>query len=256
MTPAGVNLQGRTALVTGASSGLGARFASVLGDAGANIVLAARRLGRLRALEQELMPRGIPVLSVEVDVKDEYSVQKAFDAAQQRFGLVDIIVANAGTTVGGGGEGLDPAALDEVLAVNVRGVFLTIREGARRLFAAPAERNAGRVIVVGSITASDVAPGLAAYSASKAAVCQMSRVLAREWVDRAVNVNVLAPGYIETELNSAWFASEAGKRQIHRWPRKRLMDISSLDGLLLYLASDLSSHVTGSVFTVDDGQTL
>lgn len=250
------HLNGRTVLVTGASSGLGARFAKVLGEAGANVVLAARRLDRLHVIEGELVAAGVQAISVELDVTDERSVRHAYDVAQQRFGLLDTIVANAGTNEEGAGIDLDVDALDRVLAVNVRGVFLTVREGAKRLLAAPGDRKPGRIIIVSSITATDVAPGLAAYSASKAAVQQMGRVLAREWVNRGINVNMVAPGYIETELNAGWFASEGGKRQIQRWPRKRLMDISSLDGVLVYLASDASSHVTGSVFTVDDGQTL
>ena len=248
-------LAGRTALVTGASSGLGARFATVLGQAGANVVLAARRRDRLKELTDQLIAKGVSALAVEMDVTDESSIRQAYDVAQQKFGVIDTIVANAGMNVEGAALDLDPDAFDALYAVNVRGVFLTVREGARRLIAA-ADHKPGRVVIISSIGATTVLPGLAAYCATKAAVQQLGRVLAREWVNRRVNVNMLAPGYIETELNADWFASEGGKRQVQRFPRKRLMDICSLDGLLLYLASDASEHVTGSVFPVDDGQTL
>jgi NAD(P)-dependent dehydrogenase (short-subunit alcohol dehydrogenase family) len=256
MNPAHLSLSGRTVLVTGASSGLGARFATVLASGGANVVLAARRIGKLRQLCSDIERAGGRALAVEMDVRDEACTRRAYDAAEKTFGLVDTIVANAGMNVGGSVLDVESTELDTLFAVNVRGVFLTIREGARRLFAAPSDRKDGRVIIISSIAATAIEPGLALYSASKAAVLQMGRVMAREWVNRGINVNVLCPGYIETELNSDWFKSEGGKRQIQRWPRKRLMDIGSLDSMLLYLASDASSHVTGSVFAVDDGQTL
>ncbi|MET0986040.1 MAG: SDR family NAD(P)-dependent oxidoreductase [Steroidobacteraceae bacterium] len=256
MHPAQIDLKGRTALVTGASSGLGARFASVLAASGANVVLAARRVDKLQQLREEIERAGGRAFAVEMDVGDERSTRQAYDAAEKAFGTVDTIIANAGMNVEGPIIDLPVAELDALLAVNVRGVILTVREGARRLFAAPAERKHGRIVIMSSLTASTVSPGLALYSASKAAVAQLGRVLAREWVNRGVNVNVLCPGYIETDLNSDWFHTEGGQRQIQRWPRKRMMDISSLDSILLYLAADASSHVTGSVFTVDDGQSL
>ncbi|MET0984027.1 MAG: SDR family NAD(P)-dependent oxidoreductase [Steroidobacteraceae bacterium] len=251
-----IDVKGRTVLVTGASSGLGARFATVLAAGGANVVLAARRVDKLLQLRDDIERSGARALAVEMDVSDERSTQRAYDTAEQTFGAVDTIIANAGMNVEGPVIDVDVTELDALFAVNVRGVFLTVREGARRLFSAPTERKQGRVVIVSSVTASAIAPGLALYSASKAGVLQLGRVLAREWVNRGVNVNVLCPGYIETDINSEWFQTDAGKRQIQRWPRKRLMDIASLDSILLYLSSDASSHVTGSVFTVDDGQTL
>lgn len=256
MNPAQLDLTGRTVLVTGASSGLGARFATVLAGSGANVVLAARRIDKLQQLRVELERGGARALAVEMDVSDESSTRRAYDAAEESFGVVDTVVANAGMNVEGPVLDIEAAQLDALFAVNVRGAFLTVREGARRLFAAPVGRKDGRVIIISSITASAISPGLALYSASKAAVLQLGRVLAREWANRGINVNVLCPGYIETDINSDWFQTDGGKRQIQRWPRKRLMDNSSLDSILLYLASDASSHVTGSVFNVDDGQTL
>ena len=249
-------LQGRTALITGASSGLGARFARILAAAGANVVLAARRADRLTQLCAQIGAEGGRVAAVPLDVADEGSVVHAYETAERTFGVVDTIIANAGINMEGPVLELEADAFDNVIAVNVRGCFLTVREGARRLLARDSTARAARVVIISSVTANTVSPGLAVYSASKAAVLQLGRVLAREWVTRKINVNVLCPGYIETELTSDWFQSEGGRRQIQRWPRKRLMDASSLDGLLLYLCSDASEFVTGSVFTLDDGQTL
>lgn len=249
-------LRGRTALITGASSGLGARFARILASAGANVVLAARRVDRLELLCAQIEAEGGRAAAVSLDVADERSVVEAYDAAERAFGVVDTIIANAGVNMEGPVLQLEAGAFDNVIAVNVRGCFLTVREGARRLVACGSRPRGARVVIISSVTANTVSPGLAVYSASKAAVQQLGRVLAREWVNKKINVNVLCPGYIETELTADWFKSEGGQRQIQRWPRRRLMEASSLDGLLLYLSSDASEFVTGSVFTVDDGQTL
>ena len=139
----------------------------------------------------------------------------------------------------------------------MKGAFLTAREGARRMMAAGSkETGRGRVVLIASIGAFNVLPGLAAYCASKAAVLQMGKVLAREWATRGVNVNIVCPGYIQTELNADWFASEGGQRQVAGFPRRRLMDESDLDAVVTYLASDAARAVTGSAFTVDDGQGL
>jgi NAD(P)-dependent dehydrogenase (short-subunit alcohol dehydrogenase family) len=252
-----IEMKGRTALVTGASSGLGTRFAQILAASGANVVLAARRVDRLEQLRADIESRGGHAIAVAMDVTDEQSTIRAFDTAENAFGGVDSVIANAGMNIEGPTLEVDPAAVDAVFGVNVRGVFLTAREGARRLLAAgSAERKHGRIVIVSSITATAVTSGLAIYSASKAAVLQLGRVLAREWANKGINVNVICPGYIETDLNADWFQSERGRKHIQQWPRKRLMDASSLDMSLLYLASDAAEYVTGSVVTVDDGQGL
>ena len=247
------DLAGRVALVTGASSGLGARFARVLAARGVRLVLAARREALLAELRDSIIGEGGEAIGVAMDVTDEASVVAAYDAAEAAFGTVDTVIANAGMNMEGPALDLDVAAFDQVLAVNVRGVFLTVREGARRMIAAKAD---GRVLIVSSITAQSVSPGLAAYSASKAAVLQLGRVLARDWANKDVNLNILCPGYIETDLNADWFGTEAGHRQIAKWPRRRLMDGDALDGAVAYLCGPASRFVTGSVVTVDDGQSL
>lgn len=256
MRPDG-RLAGRTALVTGASSGLGAHFARVLAAAGANVVLGARRAERLAEVGAEIEEAGGKALAVAMDVTDEASVIAAYDAAADRFGAVDSVVANAGLNIAGPALDVDVSAVDEIMAVNVRGVFLTIREGARRMIAAGSARTGrGRAVIISSVTASAIGPGLGLYGASKAASLQLGRTLARDWSKKGVNVNILCPGYTATELNSDWFESEGGQRQIARWPRARLMEAAALDDILVHLLSDASRYVTGSVMTIDDGQTL
>ncbi|HEX4195888.1 MAG TPA: SDR family NAD(P)-dependent oxidoreductase [Caulobacteraceae bacterium] len=251
------DLGGRTVLVTGASSGLGARFARVLAGSGARVAIAARRADRLDALAAEIGASGGQVVAVAMDVADEASTIAAFDAVEQAFGPVDSVIANAGMNLEGAVLDLDVADFDAIMAVNVRGVFLTVREAARRMIAAGApERRHGRIVTMSSITAASVSPGVAVYSASKAAIQQLSRVLARDWANKGVNINSLCPGYIETELNTDWFQTDLGKRQISRWPRRALMPEDSLDAMMLYLASDASAHVTGSSFVIDDGQSM
>ncbi|MGH6780575.1 MAG: SDR family NAD(P)-dependent oxidoreductase [Sphingomonadaceae bacterium] len=251
------DLGGRTVLVTGASSGLGARFAQILAASGANVVLAARRGDRLAELRDTIVRGGGRAIAVSMDVSDEASTIAAYDAAEAAFGRVTSVIANAGVNAEGPATELAIDEFDQLMAVNLRGVFLTAREGAKRMMASGSrEQEDGRIVIISSITAQAVSPGLAAYSASKAAVLQMGRVLARDWARQGIGVNMICPGYIPTEINSDWFETEAGARYIAKWPRKRLMRDSDLDAMLLYLASDASRSVTGSVFTVDDGQSL
>ena len=251
------DLGGRVVLVTGASSGLGTAFARALAASGAKVVLAARRVDRLEALRDEIVMAGGQAIAVALDVADEASTIAAYDAAEAAFGPVDSVIANAGVNSEGSVLDLDVAAFDDLMGINLRGVFLTVREGARRMIAAgSAERQHGRIVIISSITATHVSPGLAAYSASKAAVLQMGKVLARDWSRQGIGVNMLLPGYVSTELNDDFFASDAGARFVGKFPRKRLMEAEDLLPTLLYLASDASRAVTGAAFTIDDGQTL
>jgi NAD(P)-dependent dehydrogenase (short-subunit alcohol dehydrogenase family) len=251
------DLTGRVALVTGASSGLGARFADVLASAGAKVALAARRVDRLEALTARIISGGGRAASVAMDVADEASVIAGFDAAQAALGPIDIVFANAGMNNRATALEITVDAWDEMMDVNVRGVFLTAREGARRMMAAGSrESRRGRIVLIASIGATKVLTGLTAYCASKAAVAMMGRSLAREWANRGINVNVICPGYVRTELNAEWFDEDGGKAQIASFPRRRLMGEADLDDLALYLAAEESRAVTGSVFTIDDGQTL
>jgi NAD(P)-dependent dehydrogenase (short-subunit alcohol dehydrogenase family) len=251
------DLAGRVAFVTGASSGLGRRFATILAASGAKVVIGARRAALLDTLADEIAAAGGEALAVTLDVTNEESIIAAFDAAAARFGPVDTVVANAGLNVAGSALGLAAAAFDQMIAVNLRGVFLTVREGARRMVAAGAlERGHGRIVIISSITAHHPSAGVAPYSATKAAVAQMGRSLARDWAGKGINVNVLCPGYVATEMNDAIWETSAGQTLLDGFARRRVMDESALDPMILYLVSDASAQTTGSIFTIDDGQTL
>jgi len=252
-----IDLSGRTLLITGASSGLGLEFAKAAAAAGAKLALAARRTDRLEGLAAEIGRSGGRAVPITMDVEDEASVIAGYDAAQAALGPVDSVICNAGMNSEGLAVDLDIAEFERVVSVNLKGAFLTAREGARRMMAAfPREDQRGRIVLVASIGAHKVLPGATAYCASKAGVAMLGKGLAREWVNRGINVNVVCPGYIETELNADWFASEGGKKQLAGFPRRRLMQEADLDPVVLYLLSDLSRTVTGSIITLDDGQSL
>lgn len=250
-------LTGRTALVTGASSGIGERLVRVFSNAGALVVLGARRTELTEKIAAELRANGSEALAVPLDVSDEESTAAAFGAAEQAFGTVDTIVANAGTARAGRSTEIGFEKLRAVLDTNLLGVYLTAREGAKRLIEA-GSRHAenGRIVFIGSITADMTGQGDAAYAASKAAVAHLSRQFAREWVRQGINVNTIQPGYIQTELAGGWFEEEGGKAQIASWHRRRLINLDALDDIALYLSSDASRYVTGATFTIDDGQSL
>lgn len=249
-------MNGRIALVTGASGGLGARFARVLAAAGVQVVLGARRIEVVSELADHIVADGGRAIGVELDVTCESSVIAAYDRAEQAFGTVTTVVANAGVNVAAPALDLAAQEFERVLATNVTGVFLTAREGARRLTARGEAGPGGRFVLLSSITARQVVRGLAPYAASKAAVEQMGRVLAKDWARHGINVNMLAPGNVETDLTSEWFEGEAGRRQLAGFPRRRLMRPEDLDAAVLFLCSDASAAVTGAVFTIDDGQSL
>ncbi|HEX2592686.1 MAG TPA: SDR family NAD(P)-dependent oxidoreductase [Rhizomicrobium sp.] len=246
-------LKGRSILITGASSGLGRRFAQVLASGGAKLAVAARRKDRLASLVNELKAAGSEAVAVSMDVEDEASIIAGYDAAEAVIGPINGIIANAGMNSRAMAADISAEEFDKVFSVNTRGVFLTAREGARRAMKAKIET---RIALVASIGAVKVLPGLTAYCASKAAIVMMGRCLSREWANRGINVNILCPGYIRTELNSEWFDEEGGKKQIAGFPRRRLMEETDLDAIISYLMADASRAVTGSVFTIDDGQTL
>lgn len=249
-----MTMQGRVVLITGASSGFGAHFARLFVREGARVVLGARRTDRIAALAEEL---GEAALATAMDVTDETSIVAAYDAAEARFGTVDTVVANAGIVAPGRSIDLPMAQVANVVNTNFTGVYLTAREGARRMIAAGFKNHGrGRVVLIGSITAELTGQGEAAYAATKAGVAHLGRQFAREWVRAGINVNVIQPGYIRTEIDGDWFDSEGGKAQIAAFHRKRMCPIEALEAPLLLLASDASLHITGSTLTVDDGQVL
>ena len=246
------DLSGRTAIVTGASSGLGARFGRLLAGSGANVALGARRADRLQSLAGEIGGRA---RAVQMDVMREADIVAGFDAAEDAFGkTVDTVVANAGIDGAGMATSMPEEEIERTLSVNLKGAILTAREGAKRMIANKVPN--GRIVMIASITAFEPSPGLVAYSASKAGVIQAARSMAREWARTGICVNTISPGYIRTDINADWFETEPGKKQISRFPRKRLMGEEGLDAVLLMLCSDAAEFITGTDFVLDDGQTL
>ncbi|WP_203294700.1 SDR family NAD(P)-dependent oxidoreductase [Maricaulis parjimensis] len=251
------SLEGRVAAITGASSGLGRRFALKLSEAGCAVALMARRTDRLESLVADIQSAGGKAVAVPLDVMDTAAIGPALDRVEAELGPLSIMINNAG--VGGDGMALDmsPEYFDQTFAVNVRGVYFGAREAARCMLAnGSAEAGQARIINIASIAAFTQLPGLTAYCASKAAVVSMTKGLAREWARHLIAVNAICPGYIETEINADWFATEGGKKQISKFPRRRLMDEDALDAALMMLAGDAGRQMTGSAITIDDGQIL
>lgn len=247
-------MRGRIALITGASSGFGVHFARLFVREGARVVIGARRVERIEALAAEL---GDAALAVTMDVTDEASIIAAYDAAEAHFGTVDTVIANAGVVSPGRSIDQSLAEIASVVNTNFTGLYLTAREGARRMIAAGFKAHGrGRVVLIGSITAEMTGQGDSSYAASKAAVAHLGRQFAREWVRAGINVNTIQPGYIQTEIADDWFQTPGGEAQIASWHRQRLCPIAALDAPLLLLASDASASITGATLTVDDGQVL
>ncbi len=247
-----VDLSGRTALITGASSGLGARFACILAENGAKVALGARRKDRLEALAGKI--GADKATAVAMDVAREADIIAGYDAAEAALGTVDTVIANAGVDGNGMATSISEEEIEHTLAINLKGAILTAREGAKRMIAGGVKN--GRIVMVASITAFEPSPGLVAYAASKAGVVQAARSMAREWARAGICVNTISPGYIRTAINDEWFDTEPGKKQISRFPKRRLMGEEGLDGPVLFLCSDAAEFVTGTNFVLDDGQTL
>lgn len=247
------DLTGKMALVTGATSGLGRRFALVLARAGARVAITGRRTERLASLKSEIESMGGQAAAVALDVTDPASITACMAEAERVLGPIDILVNNAGMNVQALPADVTPEGFDTMFDTNVRGAFFMAQAAGRSMMARGA---AGRIINIASIGAHTVLPGLTIYCMTKAAIGMMTRSLAKEWARHQINVNAMCPGFIETELNADWFASEGGQKQIRTWPRRRLGLEEDLDGTLLLLASDHGRFITGSLFTVDDGQSL
>ncbi|WP_310741137.1 SDR family oxidoreductase [Ideonella aquatica] len=244
------SLAGRTALVTGASSGLGWHFARTLAAAGAAVVVAARRTDRLAALVDEIAAAGGSAFAVAMDVTDAASVRDALGAIAAWRAVPDLLVCNAGVAVSRPLLEQTEADYDRVLDTNLKGAWLVGQETARRLAAAG---RGGGIIHIASITGERVAGGVAPYCASKAARLQLTKAMALELAPHGIRVNALAPGYIATELNRDFLASPAGQRLMARIPQKRFGTPADLDGPLLLLAGEGGRFMTGSVLAVDGG---
>src|SRR5258708_17907503 len=247
------DLSGHPAFVTGGSSGLGRHFAKVLSGAGAAVALAGRRTDRLEIVREEIEKTGGRAAAITLDVTDATRIAPALDVAEAALGPIDILVNNAWLSVFGLSLEMSAEGFDRVIATNLRAPFLLATEVARRLVAAKRE---GRIINIASIGSFRVLPGVTPYCISKAGLAMMTQCLAREWARKGINVNAICPCFIETELNAEWFASVTGNAQIVCFPCQRLAHASYLDGMLLLLAPDAARTITGSLLTVDDGQSL
>lgn len=240
-------LDGRLALVTGASSGLGEHFAAVLASAGARVALASRRVDKLEAVVGRIEASGGQACAVALDVADAQSVRACFDQLQS-WGVPDVLVNNAGITVTRPLLEQSEADFDSVMGTNLKGNWLVATEVARRMVAAGI---GGSIINVASILGERVAGGVAPYAISKAAVIQATKAMALELARYRIRVNALLPGYVETDLNREFLASEAGQKLRSRIPSRRFGQLSDLSGPLLLLASDAGVAMSGAAVAVD-----
>jgi NAD(P)-dependent dehydrogenase (short-subunit alcohol dehydrogenase family) len=235
-----VNFEGKIAMVTGASSGLGARFAKALAGAGAQVVLASRRIDRLKELRAEIEADGGAAHVVSLDVTDLASIKSAIAHAETEVGPLDI---------------LDD--YNYLMDTNLRGAFFVAQQAAKRMIARAKgdPRKQHRIVNIASVAGLRVLPQIGVYCMSKAGVVQMTKAMAVEWGRYGINVNAICPGYISTEINEEYFETEQGKRLIEMLPRKRPGKPEDLDGLLLLLAAEETHFINGAIITADDGMT-
>lgn len=248
------DLTGKVALITGASQGLGAAFATTLARAGAKVALAARQGDKLADLQRTIEAAGGTAHAVSMDVTDTASVRAAFDSAEAALGPVDVLVNNAGIAIPKPFLEVTEADWDAVLDTNLKGCFLAGQEAAKRM----AKRRdgaagGGSIINIASVLGQTPIGHLASYCASKAGLIHLTKAMGLELARVGVRVNALAPGYIETPINSDFFHSPAGEKLVKGIPQRRLGQAADLDGALLLLASDASRYMTGTVITVDGG---
>jgi NAD(P)-dependent dehydrogenase (short-subunit alcohol dehydrogenase family) len=247
------DIRGRVALVTGASSGLGENFARRLAASGATVLACARRADRLERLVAEIAKSGGKAIAIPMDVTDRASVVAALESAGAQAGVPDIVVNNAGIAQAKASLELSEADWRAVLDTNLDGAWRVAQESAKAMAAA---KKGGTIINIASVLGLRVANALLAYSVAKAGLVQMTKALALEWARHGIRVNAIAPGYIETEMNREFFATEKGRETVKRVPQRRIGQPSDLDGALLLLASPASSYMTGSIVVVDGGHVV
>jgi 3-oxoacyl-[acyl-carrier protein] reductase len=246
------DLSGKVALVTGASQGLGRRFAETLARHGATVGLAARQTGKLEDLRLAIEAGGGRAACVALDVTDVAAIDPALARIEAALGPIDVLINNAGVAVSKGVLEQTEADWDQVVGTNLKGAFFIAQAVARRM----AGRGGGNIVNIASVLALDVVGHLAPYAASKGGLWQLTRTMALELARRNVRVNALAPGYIETEINRDFLATESGERMRKRVPQRRFGTPEDLDGALLLLASDASRYMTGSIIVIDGGLML
>ena len=253
-----IDLSGRVAFVTGASSGLGAQFARTLARAGAGVVLASRRIEKLKELRARIEGEGGDAHVVELDVTDHDSIKAAVAHAETEMGSIDILVNNSGVSTTQRIQDVTPEDYDFIFNTNVKGAFFVAQEVGKRMLArsrgaAPGSFTGGRIINIASMAGLKVLPQIGAYCMSKAAVVQMTRAMALEWGKFGINTNAICPGYSDTEINHHHWQTEQGQKLVNMLPRKRVGSPEDLDALLVMLASDQSHFINGAVIAADDG---
>ncbi|KQW67937.1 SDR family oxidoreductase [Methylibium sp. Root1272] len=253
-----IDLSGRVALVTGASSGLGAQFALTLASAGAAVVLGGRRIERLKTLRAEIEGLGGDAHVVGVDVTDPDSIRSAVAHAETECGAIDILVNNSGVSTTQRLIDVTPEDYDFMMDTNTRGAFFVAQEVGKRMIArakgaAPGTFTGGRIVNIASVGGLKVLGQIGVYCMSKAAVVHMTRAMALEWGRFGINVNALCPGYIDTEINHHHWGTEQGKKLVDMMPRKRVGQPKDLDTALLMLCANESHFINGAVLQADDG---
>jgi NAD(P)-dependent dehydrogenase (short-subunit alcohol dehydrogenase family) len=253
-----IDLSGRVAFVTGASSGLGAQFAKTLARAGAAVVLASRRMERLKDLRAQIEGEGGDAHVVQLDVTDIASVKAAVAHAETEMGSIDILVNNSGVSTTQRIQDVKEEDYDFVFNTNVKGAFFVAQEVGKRMLArangsAPGTFTGGRIVNIASMAGLRVLPQIGVYCMSKAAVVQMTKAMALEWGKYGINVNAICPGYIDTEINHAHWQTEQGQKLVQMLPRKRVGKPEDLDSTLLMLCANQSHFINGAVIAADDG---
>ena len=245
------DLKGRVALVTGASSGLGQRFAQVLAENGAAVAVVARRADRLKDVKQKIEQAGGKAVAIEADVLDRAQMTRAFDQAEAALGTVTILVNNAGVAHSTRAVELTEAEWHRVTGTNLDAVFFWAQEGARRMLAA---NRKGAIVNIASVLGFGVSKGTIAYATAKAGVIQLTKALGLELAFKGVRVNAIAPGWFVTEINHDYLTSQQGKKLTRDIPVGRFGVDGDLDGALLLLASDAGSYIAGATIVCDGGQ--
>lgn len=253
-----IDLSGRVALVTGASSGLGAQFARTLCKAGAAVVLAGRRVERLKSLRAELEAEGGDAHVVTLDVTDLASIKSAVAHAETEMGTIDILINNSGVSTSQRIVDVSADDWDFVMNTNLRGAFFVAQEVAKRMLArakgsAPGTFTGGRIVNIASMAGLRVLSQIGIYAMSKAGVVHMTRAMALEFGKYGINVNAICPGYIDTEINHHHWSTEHGKKLIDMLPRKRVGQVQDLDTTLLMLCANESHFINGAIIQADDG---
>lgn len=239
-----------TILVTGASQGLGRQFARVLAAHGAAVALAARQTDKLKSLEEEIRGKGGRAAAVALDVTDMSSIARAVDATEAALGPITVLINNAGIAIEKLATEQTESDWDAVIGANLKGAYFLATEVARRMIARKQE---GNIVNIASVLGTGVLKAVSPYAISKAGILQATKAMALELAGQNIRINALAPGYIDTEMNHAFWSTPPGERLTKRIPQRRVGAESDLDGAILLLASQASRYMTGSVITVDGG---